>query len=65
MYADTLSELHAMARKIGLKREWFQDHPQLKHYDLVPVKRQKAVSLGAVEHTMREMALWQRDYRLV
>lgn len=45
---DDLFELHAMARKIGLKTSWFQHKPgKLPHYDLVKSKREYAVSLGA------------------
>jgi len=29
-----LEELHFFAQQIGLKREWFQDHPRHPHYDL-------------------------------
>lgn len=53
MYADTLDELHSLAAKIGLRREWFQDSLSLQHYDLTPPKRARAVSLGAVEHDRR------------
>ena len=61
MYADTLDELHVMAIKIGLKRSWFQDHWSLKHYDLVPSKREIAVRLGAVEQDRSEaVATWKR-----
>lgn len=60
MYADNLDELHQMANMIGLKRSWFQDHPRLPHYDLVASKRRLAVSHGAVEQTMREMAMFMR-----
>lgn len=60
MYADTLDELHVMARSIGLKREWFQDHSDLPHYDLVSTKREKAVELGAVEHTREDMVQFKR-----
>lgn len=49
MTADTLDELHHMAQNIGLKREWFQDHPRHPHYDLVRSKRDKALALGATE----------------
>lgn len=54
MLADTLDELHAMARKIGLKRVWFQDdrHP---HYDVSQVARSIAIELGAVEVSNREI----------
>lgn len=54
MWTDgDLSELHALAAKIGLRREWFQDgqHP---HYDLVPSKRALAIEVGAVEREFRE-----------
>lgn len=46
---EGLEELHAMARKIGMKREWFQGSTDHKHYDLVPSKRAKAVKFGAIE----------------
>jgi len=55
MWADTLEELHAMARRIGMKRAWFQDHASLPHYDLTPSRRAKAVSSGAKEVGLREM----------
>lgn len=44
-----LEELHQFARQIGLKREWFQDRPNLPHYDLMPTRRAAAVKAGAVE----------------
>lgn len=49
MWADTLDELHAMAARVGMKKEWFQDHRVLPHYDLVTTKRALAIKLGAVE----------------
>lgn len=52
MIADTDEELHAMADTIGVARKWFQGD----HYDICLTKRAKAVSLGAVELTMRELA---------
>ena len=50
-------ELHALAEKIGLKREFFQhDHPRptLWHYDLTSGKRALAVQHGAIEITSRQ-----------
>lgn len=47
-------ELHAFAAKLGLRRGWFQPHPLMPHYDLTPVRRVKAVALGATEVSMRE-----------
>ena len=45
----TLDELHEFAQRIGLKREWFQDHPVVKHYDLRASKRKLAIEHGAIE----------------
>lgn len=60
MWADTEEELHEMADKIGLKREWFQPYPEhsIPHYDLVPSRRLRAIKLGAVA---RELTL--EDFR--
>lgn len=47
MLATDLDELHAMAKKIGLRREWFQDK-RFPHYDLQRRKREQAIAAGAV-----------------
>ena len=49
MVADTLDELHAMAKAIGLRRDWFQNAASAPHYDLTPRRREAAVKAGAVE----------------
>lgn len=49
MVGDTAEELHALAEKIGLKREWFQNRRRLPHYDLTPAKRAAAIAAGAKE----------------
>jgi hypothetical protein len=54
MIATDLDELHEMARKIGLKRRYFQPHPIYSHYDLVPTKRALAIAEGAQEITTEE-----------
>lgn len=48
MMADTEEELHVMAGQLGLKREWFQPHARLFHYDICKSKRALALKLGAV-----------------
>ena len=53
MIADTDEELHAMADRIGVARRWFQSD----HYDVCLSKRALAVRHGAVEITLRELAL--------
>lgn len=54
MWADTLEELHSLAHRVGLKREWFQARASLPHYDLTPSRRRLALALGAVEKTLTE-----------
>jgi hypothetical protein len=55
MMATSLPELHDMAQKIGLRRDWFQDHPVHPHYDMTSGKRKLAIELGAIEVTSQEM----------
>lgn len=44
-----LTELHAVAARIGMRRSWFQNDGDLPHYDLTPPRRAAAVARGAVE----------------
>ncbi|MHB1702243.1 MAG: DUF4031 domain-containing protein [Acidobacteriaceae bacterium] len=61
MLADTDEELHAMADKIGVARKWFQaDGTPRRHYDIALSKRVLAISLGAIEITMRQAACMTR-----
>ena len=55
--ADTEEELHAFAIKIDMKRSWFQvsKGKEIPHYDLIKSKRDKAIKLGAIELTRRQM----------
>ena len=53
MMADTLEELHAMAERIGLRRDWFQDHPRHPHYDVSASKRTLAIHYDAQPVTSR------------
>ncbi len=46
-------QLHEMAAKIGMRREWFQEK-RLNHYDLTPSRRRKAVAAGAIETNLRD-----------
>lgn len=54
MRADTLEELHEMAERLGMRREWFQDKPGAPHYDLIPEAREQAIVFGAIVLTRRE-----------
>ena len=48
MFADSDDELHAMARRIGLRRSWFQYSQVLPHYDLTAPRRVRALEAGAI-----------------
>jgi len=50
-----LSELHQMAKDIGLRRAYFQNHPTHPHYDVAPAKRALAIRLGAVSVDSKEL----------
>lgn len=55
--SGSFEELHTLAQKIGLKREWFQSthvRPTLWHYDCTASKRDLAVKYGAIEITSRQ-----------
>lgn len=64
MMADTEAELHAMADRIGMKRQWFQGPPEhYPHYDVSLGKRQIAIGFGAVPVTQRELTIKRREWR--
>lgn len=51
LFSEDLKELHAFARRLGLKRSWFQQPPRAswEHYDITANKRLEAVRMGAQE----------------
>lgn len=59
MIADTDAELHAMAKRVGLKRKWFQGD----HYDLSMSLRKLAIAAGAVPITLRQCAIMAANKR--
>jgi hypothetical protein len=64
MIADTLEELHDMAQRIGLRREWFQkSRSGMPHYDVCQSKRALAVKLGAVEINRRQLVELVKKHR--
>lgn len=68
MLADTVDELHAMADRIGLKREWFQDpakdtNVRTPHYDVCQAMKAKALAAGAVECDRKKVVEIIRKFR--
>lgn len=49
MVADSLDELHSFAKRLGLKRDWFQHAATYPHYDVTNSMREKALRMGATE----------------
>lgn len=62
MIADTLDELHGMAAKIGMRRDWFQ-HGSFPHYDVCKSRRALAVGFGAIEVDRRGLVNVMRRVR--
>ena len=49
MFTDgPIEELHAMAKRIGMKMAWFQADPVLPHHDVNRLRRAIAIRVGAV-----------------
>jgi hypothetical protein len=63
MTADSIEELHFFALSIGLKKIWFQNSPDHKHYDLTPYRRNLALSKGVVQLSQREYVLKVKELR--
>lgn len=62
--ADSVEELHAFAKRIGMRREWYQDHEYLWHYDLMSAGMQaKAITAGARRIHVRDTVRLARERR--
>lgn len=53
LFADSLTELHAFARGLGMPVAWFQNR-RIPHYDLSEGTRRRAIEHGAREILTRE-----------
>lgn len=62
MWADTLPELHKMAQAIGMDKAWFQPL-SFPHYDVSLSRRERALTLGAVEVDRRQGVAIRRAIR--
>jgi hypothetical protein len=64
MMADSREELDAMADAIGVARRWVQHEGKpSEHYDICKSKRQKALQLGAIAITRRDLVSMLRAKR--
>ena len=63
MIADTEQELHDMALKIGMKKEWYQKNASFPHYDVCLMRKKVALSNGAIEVDRRTLVYKMREIR--
>lgn len=50
LFGTDLDELHEFARRLGLRRSWYQGGKKhFPHYDLTKNKRRQAIELGATD----------------
>jgi len=56
LIADSDAELHDVARRIGMKREWFQGD----HYDVPLTRRNLALDAGAIAVSYRQAGAMRR-----
>jgi hypothetical protein len=61
LIADSVDELHEFAKRIGMRRAWFQNDSRLPHYDLTEKRRSVAVRLGAIEIDRRQFVAKMRE----
>lgn len=53
LVADSSGELHAFARRLGLRTAWFQSRSTYPHYDVTAAMQQRALRMGAVSADRR------------
>lgn len=63
LVADTVAELHSVAKLLGLDRRWFQDDG-LPHYDICKDKRARALALGALQVSTRDIVRVSQALRI-
>lgn len=64
LFADSLEELEAFGKKLGLKRSWIHCS-NLIHFDITTSKREEAIRLGAQflrgRHLLRKFKQLMRE----
>lgn len=57
LIADSVEELHAFCRQVGIHRCWFHNVRERPHYDITGPQRDVAILAGAIAVTSEELAL--------
>jgi hypothetical protein len=55
LIADSLAELHAFCKTVGINRCWFHNARGHPHYDVTGPQREAAIAAGAIPITDREL----------
>jgi lysophospholipase L1-like esterase len=64
LFADHEDDLHLVAARVGMQRDWFQiGNKGVPHYDLNAERRDLAIRLGVIPLTRRESVLRWRGMR--
>lgn len=63
--ADSLLELHAFCKAVGINRCWFHNAKGHPHYDITGPQRQAAIEAGAIAMTTRELSFRTESGRKV
>jgi len=61
--ADGLDELHGFARRIGLRRCWFDGATRHPHYDVTDAQRAAALREGAIAVDRRALLIAAKRLR--
>ena len=62
LIADSLDELHQVAKAAGCRRGWFQEG-SFPHYDLTHSRRERAIRAGAIPLERRDFVAELRRIR--
>ena len=64
LFADRVEDLHALAVRIGMQRDWFQvGNKGVPHYDLNAERRELALELGAIALSRQASVAKWREIR--
>lgn len=63
--ADSLKELHAFCRQVGINRCWFHNARGHPHYDITEPQRVASIAAGAIPMTTRELSFRTESGRKV
>lgn len=61
MTASSVKELHEFAQEAGINRCWWHSGAKHPHYDITEDQKKKAMALGAVEVSKRDLVVLSKS----